>query len=68
MKAPPWRHKPKNQTTRAHGRGHERERLSGLPKPPRFTPLWLRDGRIYRDEGEQAEGEQAKDDAVERRR
>ena len=42
MKAPPWRHKPKNQATRAHGRGHERERLSGLPKPPRMAPETIR--------------------------
>ena len=55
MMAPPWRHKPKNQTTRAHGRGHERERLGGPKRPSRMTPAWRevppRDG----DNGEQAE-------------
>ena len=40
--APPYRHKPKNQATRAHGRGHERERLGGPKRPSRMTPEVMR--------------------------
>ena len=31
-----------------------RQEAAGRKRPLRFTPLWLRDGRIYRDEDEQA--------------